>query len=140
MALTGTERSRRWREKNKEKHLEYTRRYRQENKERIREKRRGCPKEAEYRRNGLARRYATMHNITVEQAEALLQTTHCQICGVELTVGRNATARCIDHSHETGEVRGVICSSCNKMLGFAKDNPEVLLRAAQYLTHPQEAQ
>lgn len=138
MALTGAERTRRYYERNKEKVKEYNRRYRQENRERILEKRRGCPKEAAYRRNGLPRRYATMYGITVEQAEALLQVTHCQVCDVELTVGRSNTARCIDHDHETGKVRGVLCGSCNKMLGFAKDNPETLLRAANYVNHHQE--
>jgi len=39
----------------------------------------------------------------------------------------------IDHSHRTGKIRGVLCDHCNKGLGFFKDNPTSLLRAADYL-------
>lgn len=39
----------------------------------------------------------------------------------------------MDHDHETGETRGMLCSACNKMLGFARDDPEILRRALEYL-------
>ena len=39
----------------------------------------------------------------------------------------------IDHNHETGEFRGILCTSCNSVLGLAGDNPEILERAADYL-------
>jgi len=42
----------------------------------------------------------------------------------------------IDHDHNTGAVRGLICSSCNTGLGFFKDDSAALRRAADYLdTH-----
>jgi len=39
----------------------------------------------------------------------------CENCGVELTHGkpRKSTTRCLDHDHETGFIRDVICHSCN---------------------------
>jgi hypothetical protein len=40
---------------------------------------------------------------------------------------------CIDHNHKTGKVRGLLCSWCNKGIGFLQDNPELLRRAADYL-------
>lgn len=39
----------------------------------------------------------------------------------------------IDHSHKTGKIRGMLCQSCNKGLGFFKDNPALLERASDYV-------
>ncbi len=40
---------------------------------------------------------------------------------------------CIDHDHQNGKVRGIICRNCNLMLGHAKDSVEVLRKAIKYL-------
>ncbi|MFI9204503.1 endonuclease VII domain-containing protein [Streptomyces sp. NPDC053048] len=39
----------------------------------------------------------------------------------------------VDHDHETGGVRGVLCFSCNAALGQFKDRPDVMRRAAEYV-------
>lgn len=39
----------------------------------------------------------------------------------------------IDHNHETGEFRGILCLPCNSMLGMAKDSASLLERAASYV-------
>jgi len=51
------------------------------------------------------------------------------ICCICLT----APAEHVDHCHETGRVRGVLCFSCNAALGQFKDRPDVIRRAATYL-------
>ncbi|MFD8026375.1 endonuclease VII domain-containing protein [Streptomyces lavendulae] len=50
----------------------------------------------------------------------------CVIC-------RNAPAEHVDHDHQTGKVRGVLCFSCNAALGQFKDRPDVIRRAAAYV-------
>src|SRR5437870_2017059 len=40
----------------------------------------------------------------------------------------------VDHDHQTGEVRGILCHPCNAALGFTKDSAERLERLIQYLT------
>ncbi len=49
----------------------------------------------------------------------------CSIC--------SEPATSLDHCHDSGLVRGLLCGHCNKMLGFARDNPDVLKRAVEYL-------
>ncbi|MFG2678826.1 endonuclease VII domain-containing protein [Streptomyces sp. NPDC048392] len=44
-----------------------------------------------------------------------------------------ASAEHVDHCHETGRVRGVLCFSCNAALGQFKDRPDAIRRAAAYV-------
>ena len=39
----------------------------------------------------------------------------------------------VDHCHETGRVRELLCGHCNSALGFARDDPNVLRRMAEYV-------
>jgi hypothetical protein len=42
----------------------------------------------------------------------------------------------VDHDHRTGEVRGLLCSTCNRLIGFFRDDPVTLFRLALYLINP----
>lgn len=53
----------------------------------------------------------------------------CEVCGVILA-GRELA---VDHCHESGKVRGLLCHSCNMGIGQFKDSPELLRKAAVYL-------
>lgn len=41
---------------------------------------------------------------------------------------------CVDHSHKTGKVRGILCHQCNHAIGLLRDDPSVVQKAAEYLT------
>lgn len=45
----------------------------------------------------------------------------------------NGKRLCIDHNHQTGEIRGLLCNGCNTAAGLAQDHPEVLRGLADYL-------
>ena len=51
----------------------------------------------------------------------------------ECTICKTEAFRVVDHCHVTGEVRGFICSACNSMLGYARDNIKTLEAAIEYL-------
>lgn len=59
----------------------------------------------------------------------LLQKGKCAICSGN-NKGRNFH---VDHDHETGKTRGLLCNSCNIGLGMMKDNPEILKNAIKYI-------
>jgi hypothetical protein len=72
---------------------------------------------------------------------AAAQGNLCAICNSpELTTGKLGNPRrlAIDHCHESGEVRGLLCMKCNMLLGAANDNPSILDNAAEYLRRHQE--
>ena len=66
------------------------------------------------------------------QRDAILNTqgSRCLGCG---TYQPDGVGWVVDHNHETGDVRGVLCSTCNLILGLVKDSPERLEMLALYL-------
>lgn len=73
-----------------------------------------------------------LYGLTLQEYDIMLskQKGLCAICNTILVPGRETI---IDHNHETGKNRDLLCGSCNKVLGFAKDRPETLRLAAEYL-------
>jgi hypothetical protein len=59
-------------------------------------------------------------------ADLKATVTQCVICGVEDKL-------VVDHDHQTGKVRGLLCNHCNRGLGHFRDDPTLLEFAAQYL-------
>jgi hypothetical protein len=55
----------------------------------------------------------------------------CDICNQD--TDHRYDKLCVDHSHQTGKVRGLLCFSCNTLLGNAKDNIQTLKNAINYL-------
>ena len=65
------------------------------------------------------------------------QEGKCAICKDVLpdllTYENRRRGYAIDHNHETGEFRGILCTECNTLLGMASDNPDILQEAINYL-------
>lgn len=61
-----------------------------------------------------------------EQLAGRNKPTKCDICP-------RIDIICYDHDHKTGKFRGWICTKCNKALGLAADNPDILRGMALYL-------
>lgn len=74
------------------------------------------------------------HGLTVQEFRVMLerQDNLCAVCGGPWR-GWNGRSPHIDHDHETGRVRGLLCSPCNTAIGRFSDDPNLLRRAADYL-------
>ena len=59
----------------------------------------------------------------------------CEICRhpLELEYCEKGRSAHVDHCHDTGKVRGILCPDCNKGLGLFRDSPGSLRAAASYL-------
>ena len=64
------------------------------------------------------------------------QNGTCAICGPWTGRSGRYVSLSVDHNHRTGEVRGLLCRPCNRILGVWRDNPIVFERAAEYLREP----
>ena len=75
------------------------------------------------------RQLSAKYGITQEEYEAML-SNQGHVCWICKEKGKRRLT--IDHDHETGKIRGLLCCNCNFGLGFFNDDPGLLRRAAQY--------
>lgn len=89
----------------------------------------------EKRKERNRRKNLKRYGISVEQYDALLakQNGGCAICGAKEPGRKAAKYFSVDHEHDSGKVRGLLCHSCNLAIGHLKDRPELCRNAAQYL-------
>lgn len=74
------------------------------------------------------------YGMTIEDYDLMLanQGGRCAICESGDS-GRKGARFAIDHNHETGVIRGLLCRACNTGLGLLNDDPERIRNAAKYL-------
>jgi hypothetical protein len=79
------------------------------------------------------RHVSTTYGLTLEDHDRLLdfQANACAICEGERPYALN-----VDHDHDTGLVRGLLCRRCNKLLRDVRDDARLLENAVAYLALP----
>jgi translation initiation factor 2 beta subunit (eIF-2beta)/eIF-5 len=80
------------------------------------------------------------YGMSAADYERVLKAQHsvCAICGSP-DPGTNRTSRfAVDHCHVTGKVRGLLCGQCNLAIGYMKDRPDLLIKAAEYLVFAED--
>ena len=104
-----------WIDKNPDKPAEYSKKYNDKTKE---------------KRQKWQRHY--LYGLTHEQFEAMLteQDNKCALCSRSFIEAKIF----VDHCHSVGNVRGLLCPSCNTALGLIKDDLGWLVKAKKYLT------
>lgn len=76
------------------------------------------------------------YGLTLAEYEAMIisQQGKCLICLLDKGTGRDKRRFLhVDHDHETGRVRGMLCQKCNRGLGLYNDDVDRLKRAIEYL-------
>lgn len=76
------------------------------------------------------------YRLTVAEYEAMAeaQDHRCAICQRQEPFGSSRPRLCVDHDHENGQVRGLLCLSCNTALGALHEDPRLFAAAVRYLT------
>lgn len=121
---------RKWRKENPDRVRGYKSRYRKQHPEARerdnrahREWRKKNPEKAKHR--DLKKAYGM--SLTVWKELLKKQSGYCAICSVHLSCPY------VDHDHKTKKIRELLCKRCNNILGFAKDDIEILRAAIAYL-------
>ena len=108
-----------WIKNNLEKHREHNRSYAKKHKERIK---------TYGRKWSIKKTYKISYEDWLKIWES--QDGKCAICGESFVKPSDAHT---DHNHKTGKIRGLLCRNCNIAVGLFKDNPELTIKATEYI-------
>jgi len=152
-----------YREKNQDKLNEKNREYRKNNKEIVKESNRKWAENNRDKVNAKQKRYTQKHsevikkkqyewyrnnkekvkefsllrkyNLSLEQYRKMLDTQEhkCLLCKIS---AKDTASKylVVDHCHNTGKIRGLLCNPCNTAIGLLKENIETIKNVIQYLT------
>ncbi len=120
-----------WYAKNRQREIARVKAWQQDNPERLkawREKNRDRRLE-QLREIHLRNKFG----LTPDEYDGILdaQLGVCALCTSPPTPGISLH---VDHDHGTGEIRGLLCVRCNNAIGLLRENPDLMRRAARYVT------
>jgi hypothetical protein len=125
------QKSKEWREKNKENVLKYRSTQDFKKRKKVQNKKYSATHKKHYEKKWEESiKYKFRINAKQYYEILLAQNNVCAICG---GLNKNNFKLAIDHCHETGKIRGILCSHCNSGLGMFRDNTELMLKAIKYL-------
>ena len=61
------------------------------------------------------------------------------VCAICREVNTDNRMLCVDHSHTTGKIRGLLCTTCNAAIGMLGDGPDGIRAALRYLEETEVA-
>jgi len=132
----GVARKKAYRRRNRDRLRAYARAYRAAHRQRMREvwKRWYVSKRRERIEYAHLWNVQKRYGLSRDEYDTLVKRQNglCAVCGKP---PRSKFRLSVDHCHATGTVRGLLCSDCNLILGYAHDNPHVLRAAARYIEH-----
>lgn len=107
-----------WRRDNLERSKESIKRWRHKNKDYLKDK-----------------IYKQSYGIGLKEFYKILaeQNGKCAICNIKLIIGRAKYSAHLDHDHQTGKIRKILCLMCNHGLGNFKDDITLLKKTIDYL-------
>lgn len=124
-----------WRKENKDKVKRWSKAYYLKNKEKLNKRcRKDYQKNKErYIERSKVARLKRLFGLTPDDYNNIFdrQRGYCAVCGIHQSELKMALA--VDHSHKTGNVRGLLCGKCNRALGLANDDVSILLSMVDYL-------
>lgn len=88
-----------------------------------------------YRENMRFSNIKYQYGLSLENYNDMLNTQNnvCSICKNDFKTTKTTH---VDHNHKTGNVRGILCSKCNNLLGMCNDDIQLLESAINYLKKP----
>lgn len=130
----------RYREKNREQYNVKRKAYYEKNREKIAIRQKAHYSTVKEKQSENSRRWYSSPENQIRRRQSryktdfntlkLIQKNRCGICNVEFPSDPQAT---IDHDHDTGLVRGLLCRKCNSGIGMLQENWELLEKASQWV-------
>lgn len=93
----------------------------------------------EIKRKSVAKLLKSKYNLSLEEYLEMVknQDNKCAICNKPETHRDSRTNRIknlsVDHHHESGRIRGLLCCNCNTAIGLLKEDPKILESAIEYI-------
>jgi hypothetical protein len=95
-----------------------------------------CKESGKSQRNKTQKLKST-YGVSIEAYQEMLkdQQNRCAICArkIDGNVNSKKLRAFVDHNHQTGQVRGLLCLHCNSIVGYCREDKSILLQAIQYL-------